>query len=47
MKSITPPEITMMQIYSATMPYLWLTFAATLLVTVFPPLSLWLVHLAR
>jgi tripartite ATP-independent transporter DctM subunit len=47
MKSITPPEITMTQIYAATMPYLWLTFVATFLVTVFPSLSLWLVHLAR
>jgi len=30
MKSITPPEITMTQIYVATLPYLWLTFVATL-----------------
>jgi TRAP-type mannitol/chloroaromatic compound transport system permease large subunit len=47
MKSITPPEITMTQIYVATLPYLWLTFVATLLVILFPQLSLWLVHLAR
>ncbi len=45
MKSITPPEITMTQIYAATLPYLWLTFLATFLVTVFPRMSLWLVHL--
>jgi tripartite ATP-independent transporter DctM subunit len=45
MKSITPPEITMTQIYAATLPYLWLTFLATFLVTVFPGMSLWLVHL--
>ena len=40
MKSVTPPNITMTQIYAATMPYLWLTFAATVLVTAFPWLSL-------
>jgi TRAP-type mannitol/chloroaromatic compound transport system permease large subunit len=42
MKSITPPEVTMTQIYVATLPYLWLTFVATFLVTAFPSLSLWL-----
>jgi tripartite ATP-independent transporter DctM subunit len=47
MKSITPPEITMTQIYVATLPYLWLTFVATALVTAFPGLSLWLVHLGK
>jgi tripartite ATP-independent transporter DctM subunit len=47
MKSITPPEITMTQIYVATLPYLWLTFMATALVTAFPWLSLWLVHLPK
>ncbi len=47
MKSITPPEITMTQIYVATLPYLWLTFVATALVTAFPWLSLWLVHLPK
>jgi tripartite ATP-independent transporter DctM subunit len=47
MKSITPPEITMTQIYVATLPYLWLTFVATALVTAFPWLSLWLVHLSK
>jgi tripartite ATP-independent transporter DctM subunit len=47
MKSITPPEITMTQIYVATLPYLWLTFVATALVTAFPWMSLWLVHLAK
>ena len=47
MKSITPPEITMTQIYSATLPYLWLTLAATILVVAFPQLSLWLVHMAQ
>lgn len=47
MKSITPPEITMTQIYAATLPYLWLTFLATFLVILFPDLSLWLVRLVR
>jgi tripartite ATP-independent transporter DctM subunit len=47
MKSITPPEITMTQIYSATLPYLWLTLVATILVVAFPQLSLWLVHMAQ
>jgi len=46
MKSITPPDITMTQIYVATLPYLWLTFLATFLVILFPQLSLWLVRLA-
>jgi tripartite ATP-independent transporter DctM subunit len=46
-KSIAPPEITMTQIYRATLPYLWLTFVATLLVILFPSLSLWLVRLAK
>jgi tripartite ATP-independent transporter DctM subunit len=47
MKSITPPEVTMTQIYVATLPYLWLTFVATALVTAFPWMSLWLVNLAK
>jgi tripartite ATP-independent transporter DctM subunit len=42
LKSITPPEITMTQIYKATMPYLWWTFVATAVVTAWPGLSLWL-----
>jgi tripartite ATP-independent transporter DctM subunit len=41
-KSITPPEITMTQIYRATMPYLYLTIGATAIVTAWPGLSLWL-----
>jgi tripartite ATP-independent transporter DctM subunit len=45
MKSITPPEITMGQIYQATMPYLWLTIAGTVIVTAWPSLSLWLPRL--
>jgi tripartite ATP-independent transporter DctM subunit len=47
MKSITPPHISMGQIYAATLPYLWLTFLATAIVTAFPFLSLWLPGLAR
>jgi len=43
LKSITPPGITMTQISVAALPYLWLTFLATFLVTVFPWMSLWLV----
>lgn len=45
MKSITPPEISMGQIYWASMPYLWLTVAATIVVTAWPGLSLWLPRL--
>jgi len=42
MKSITPPEISMGQIYMASLPYLWLTVVATVVVTAWPELSLWL-----
>ena len=42
MKSITPPEISMGQIYMASLPYLWLTVGATAVVTAWPGLSLWL-----
>ena len=41
-KSITPPDITMTQIYKATMPYLYWTLLATAIVTAWPGLSLWL-----
>ena len=44
-KSITPPEITMTQIYRATMPYLGLTFVGTAIVTALPGISLWLPRL--
>jgi tripartite ATP-independent transporter DctM subunit len=47
MKSITPPEVSMTKIYVATLPYLWLTVAATVLVTALPALSLWLPGLMR
>lgn len=42
MKSITPEDITVGRIYAATLPYLWLTFLATAVVTAWPGLSLWL-----
>lgn len=42
MKSITPEDITVGRIYGATLPYLWLTFLATAVVTAWPGLSLWL-----
>jgi tripartite ATP-independent transporter DctM subunit len=45
MKSITPDEISMGQIYTATLPYLWLTFLATAVVTAWPGLALWLPEL--
>jgi tripartite ATP-independent transporter DctM subunit len=41
-KSITPPDITMTQIYKATLPYLYWTLLATAIVTAWPGLSLWL-----
>jgi tripartite ATP-independent transporter DctM subunit len=47
MKSITPPHITMTQIYVATLPYLWLTILATFLVTGLPWISLWLPGLMK
>lgn len=45
MKSITPEDISMGQIYKATLPYLWLTLVATAIVTAWPGLSLWLPQL--
>ena len=45
MKSVSPPHVTMSQIYVATLPYLWLTVMATILVTAWPGLSLWLPQL--
>ena len=42
LKSITPPEVTMTQIYKATMPYLWWTVVANIVTVVWPGLSLWL-----
>ncbi len=45
MKSVAPPDITMSKIYMATMPYLWLTFLATAVVTAWPGLSLMLPQL--
>jgi len=42
LKSITPPEITMTQIYRATLPYLWWTVVANIVTVAWPGLSLWL-----
>jgi TRAP-type mannitol/chloroaromatic compound transport system permease large subunit len=46
-KSIVPERITMGLIYMATLPYLWLTIVATIIVTAFPQLSLWLPRLTQ
>ncbi len=42
LKSITPPDVTMTQIYKATMPYLWWTVVANIVTVAWPGLSLWL-----
>ncbi len=42
MKGVVPDNITMGDIYRATLPYLWLTFVALALTMFFPELSLWL-----
>ena len=42
LKSVTPPEITTIDIYKSVMPYLWLTLVALILTMAFPELSLWL-----
>ncbi|HSV92294.1 MAG TPA: TRAP transporter large permease subunit [Desulfobacterales bacterium] len=45
LKSITPPDVTMSQIYKATMPYLWWTVVANIVTVGWPQLSLWLPQL--
>jgi tripartite ATP-independent transporter DctM subunit len=45
LKSITPPDVTMSQIYKATMPYLWWTVVANIVTVAWPQLSLWLPQL--
>ncbi len=45
LKSITPPDVTMTQIYRATMPYLGWTLVANIVVVAWPGLSLWLPQL--
>jgi tripartite ATP-independent transporter DctM subunit len=45
LKSITPPEVTMTQIYKATLPYLWWTVVANIVTVAWPGLSLWLPRL--
>jgi tripartite ATP-independent transporter DctM subunit len=42
LKSITPPDVTMTQIYKATMPYLWWTVVANIVTVAWPGFSLWL-----
>lgn len=42
LKSITPPEVTMTQIYRAIMPYLGWTVVANIVTVAWPALSLWL-----
>jgi tripartite ATP-independent transporter DctM subunit len=42
LKSVTPPGITVGDIYKSVMPYLWLTVVALILTVAFPDLSLWL-----
>ena len=42
LKSITPPDVTMTQIYRATLPYLWWTVVANIVTVAWPGLSLWL-----
>ena len=42
LKSITPPDVTMTQIYKATLPYLWWTVVANIVTVAWPGLSLWL-----
>jgi TRAP-type mannitol/chloroaromatic compound transport system permease large subunit len=42
MKSITPPEITMMDIYKATMPFLAITLSVLVIVTIWHQLPLYL-----
>ncbi len=44
MKSITPPEISMMQIYKATMPFLIVTFTVLLIVTFWRDLPMYLLR---
>jgi TRAP-type mannitol/chloroaromatic compound transport system permease large subunit len=47
MKSIAPPEVSMMRIYKATMPYLIVTVSVLLLVTFWRDLPLYLVRMMR
>ncbi len=42
MASVAPADISVMDIYKANLPYLWLTFVALAIVCAFPGVSLWL-----
>lgn len=48
LKGVVPDYITVVDIYKANLPYLWLTFVALFLIMLFPELSLWLPsHMAK
>ena len=40
--SVTPPDVTLEDIYKATLPYLFITIIALIFILMFPQLSLWL-----
>lgn len=42
LKGVVPDYITVVDIYKANLPYLWLTFIALFLVLLFPEIALWL-----
>ena len=48
LKGVVPDYISVVDIYKANLPYLWLTFVALFLVILFPEISLWLPgHMAK
>jgi TRAP-type mannitol/chloroaromatic compound transport system permease large subunit len=42
LKGIAPPHVTINQIFSGVMPFLYIVFIALVLVYVFPGIALWL-----
>jgi len=42
LKGVAPPHVTINQIFSGVMPFLWLVLVAMVLVYVFPDIALWL-----
>lgn len=42
LKGIAPPHVTINQIFSGVMPFLWIVFVALILVYTFPGIALWL-----
>jgi tripartite ATP-independent transporter DctM subunit len=42
LKGIAPPHVTINQIFSGVMPFLWIVFVAMALVYIFPGIALWL-----